>query len=218
MAPAMSPLQKIAAAVLLVLLAATGYGLWSTSQSASSPVGVLKGPPAPAAGSAAGAAPAIDQNTLLIAHRLALHATTPEELPLARMAEQLADHELDLAFDGAMRHIEAHPPVLSPQALEIQARLVRAQQRLQGGGARVKRLTEALARAEDANKPAIQDQLDLAQAQQELDQDEVTQANDDLMQAGGNVHQRIELMRQQHEAAEHNRPPAPPPAASPLGT
>src|SRR5262249_2807816 len=129
--------------------------------------------------------------------------------PLARTAVQLADHELDLAFAGALRHIEAHPPVLSPAALEIQGRLNQAQQQLASDTESVKHLTDALGRARDLDKPALQDQLDLAQAQQQLDQDEVAQANDDLMRAGGNEHQRIQLMQQEHEAASQSHQAAP---------
>ena len=212
----MSPLLKTLTALLLVLLAATGYGLWATRPPASStPVGALSaGPQSPSAVS--GALPVIDEKTLLYAQRLARLATTPEELPLAETAVQLADHELDLAFAGALRHLEAHPPVLSPEALAIQARLTQSQQQLAADGDRVKRLTDALAKAADAAKPAIQDQLDLAQAQRELDEDEVNQADDDLLRAGGNGHQRIQKMQQEHEAAAKRRLEAPPPAASTL--
>jgi small-conductance mechanosensitive channel len=197
----MSPLQKVAAAVLGVLLALAGWGLWTTNQSAVTPVRALKSAATPAA--AASAIPVIDQNTLITAQRLARLATTPEERSLAQSAVQLADHELDLAFTAAMRHIEAHPPVLSPEGQQIQQGLQEAQKRLTSDTERVKRLTAELARAADADKPALQDQLDLAQSQVELEQDEVQEANDDLMQAGGNVHQRIQMMQQEHEATEH---------------
>ncbi len=210
----MSPLQKIFAALVLVLLAAAGYGLWATRPpAASTPVGALSARPQ-AENAPAGAAPAIDESTLVTAQRLARLATTPEEAPFAQAAVQLADHELDLAFTGALRHLEAHPPVLSPAALEIQTRLTLTQQQLTSDAERVKHLTDALARAADAAKPGIQDQLDLAQAQQQLDQDEVGQANDDLLRAGGNEHQRIETMRQEHEAAARTRAAAP--EANPL--
>ncbi len=214
----MSLLQKIFAALLLVLLAAVGYGLWATRPLASStPVGALSATAQAESATAPGALPVIDENTLVTAQRLARLATTPEEIPLAQQAVQLADHELDLAFAGALRHIEAHPPVLSPAALAIQGRLTHAQQQLESDGDRVKRLTDALAKATEAAKPAIQDQLDLAQAQQQLDQDEATQANDDLMQAGGNEHQRIQTMQQEHEAAARNRS-ATAPEGAPLGS
>ena len=214
----MSRLLKILTALLLVLLAATGYGLWATRPPASAtPVGALSAAFEPEA-TGPGSLPTIDERTLLTAQRLARLATTPEEVPLSRSAVQLADHELDLAFAGALRHVEAYPPVLSPEALEIQERLNRAQRQLADDGERVKRLTNALGKATDADKPPIQDQLDLAQAQQQLDQDEVTQDNDDLMHAGGNEHQRIQMMQQEHEATAQSRQTIPPPEANPLGT
>jgi small-conductance mechanosensitive channel len=210
----MSPLQKIFAALVLVLLAAAGYGLWATRPpAASTPVGALSAAPQ-AENAPSGAAPVIDESTLVTAQRLARLATTPEEAPFAQAAVQLADRELDLAFAGALRHLEAHPPVLSPEALEIQTRLALAQQQLTSDSERVKHLTDALAKAADAAKPGIQDQLDLAQAQQQLDQDEVGQANDDLLRAGGNEHQRIQTMQQEHEAAARTR--AAVPEATPL--
>jgi small-conductance mechanosensitive channel len=214
----MSLLQKILATLLLVLLAVTGYGLWATRPPASAaPLGALSATPQTES-TAPGSVPAIDQSTLLTAQRLARYATTPEEVPLAQTAVQLADHELDLAFAGALRHLEAHPPVLSPEALAIQAGLTKAQQQLAADGDRVKHLTEALAKAADAAKPGIQDQLDLAHAQQQLDQDEVAQANDDLMRAGGNEHQRVQKMQQDHEAAAQRRLAAPSAEATGAGS
>ena len=213
----MRPLQKILATLLLVVLAITGYGWWKTDQAGSTPVAALNARPVAAQPVAGSGLPVIDQTTFLIAQRLSLRATTPEERALAQQAVELADHELDLAFAGALRHIEAHPPVLSPEALAIQDRLNDAQAQLEAETARVKRLTDALAKAPDSAKAALQDQLDLAEAQQELDQDEVTQTNDDLIQAGGNVHQRIRMMQEQHEAAAHNRPTLPPATSTPLG-
>jgi small-conductance mechanosensitive channel len=211
----MSLLQKIGAAVLLALLAVTGYGLWRTRQPDLTPVALTSAPAAQPA--ATNALPVIDQRTLLIAQRLAPHATTPEEVPLAQAAVQLADHELDLAFAGALRHLETHPPVLSPQAQQIQDQVNAAQRKLDSDSARVKDLTDALAKAPNALKASIQDQLDLAQAQQQLDQDEVTQANDALLNAGGNLHQRIQLMQQEHETAAKSRPATSAVQADPLG-
>jgi len=210
----MSVLQKAAPAALVVLLAAVGYALWTTSPAASS----VRARRAAAKAPAASAMPVIDQNTFLTAKRLARLATTAEELSLAQSAVQLADHELDLAFSGAIHHIEAHPPVLSPEAAQIQERLLSAQKEQDSDAQEVKRLSAALAQAADAYKPAIQDRLELAQSQLELAQDEVQEANNDLLQAGGNVHQRIQMMQQEHDATERNAAATPAAAAaSPLG-
>jgi len=204
--------HKLAAALLVVLLAAAGYGLWVTNPLATTPVSALKS--AHPQSSSSNAMPVIDEDTARTARRLARLATTPEEQPLAEQAVQIADHELDLAFTAALAHLERHPPVLSPEAAAIQARLDDAGKRLAADNETVKKLTAQLAQAKDPEKPAIQDQLDLAQAQVTLEQDEVQEANNDLLQAGGNQHQRIELMQQEHEAAV-KRAAAAPPAAPP---
>src|SRR3984893_10340917 len=210
----MSALQKMAAAVLLMLLAAVGYGLWTTSPAAGS----VRAQRAAGKASAASAMPFIDQTTFRTAKPLERLATTAEEQPLAKSAVQLADHELDLAFSAEFRHIEAHPPVLSPEAAQIQERLLSAQKEQDSDAQEVKRLTAALAQAADAAKPALQDRLQLAQSQLELAQDEVEEANNDLLQAGGNVHQRIQMMQEEHDATERNAAATPAAAAaSPLG-
>jgi small-conductance mechanosensitive channel len=207
----MSTLQKSVAAVLLVLLLATGYGLWATNDAGGAPVqqktaivvvGKDKG------------VPVIDQHTLLIAQRLARYASTPEEQPLAQQAVQIADHELDLAFAATLHHLESHPPPLSPEAAKIQQRLDEVQKRLSTDTATLKQLNDQLSKASAAEKPALQDRVDLAQSQVELEQDEADEANSDLLQAGGNVHQRIQQMQQEHQAAEHAAASLPPPATS----
>ena len=213
----MSTLQKITAAVLLVLLLGVGYGLWATNEAATAPVQKASATVVVAKGSAL---PVIDQHTLLVAQRLARYATTPEEQPLAQAAVQTADHELDLAFAAALHHLESHPPPLSPQAAQIQQRVEEAQKAAAADTETVKQLTAELAKANAADKPAIQDRLDLAQSQLELEQDEVQEANADLLEAGGNVHQRIQIMQEEHQAAERNASTTATtaPAATALGT
>ena len=208
----MSRLQKIAAAVLAALLVAAGYGLWATR---AEPLTAKPASVAPAAAAAASDMPVIDQHTLRTAQRLARLATTPEEQPLAQSAVQIADHELDLAFTAALRHLEAHPPQLSAEAAQIQQRVLDAQKEVASDSDAVKQLTKQLAEAAEADKPAIQDRLELAQSRVELAQDEVQEANEDLLQAGGNVHQRIQRMQQEHEAVQHidTRAAAPPEGA-----
>jgi small-conductance mechanosensitive channel len=208
----MSTLQKIATAVLLVLLAAALYGWWYTSQperGAGKPAGAQR---------SAEASVGVDENPFALAQQLAVEADGPDERALAESAERLADHELDLAFAAALRRIEAHPPVLSPEAEQIQERLQKSQQLLDVDQATVKRLTAALAQASDSQKGSLQDQLDVASSQLELDQDEVEQANEELLQAGGNQHQRIQRMRERHAAADQVRSPPATAAAAATAT
>jgi small-conductance mechanosensitive channel len=211
----MRALQKTAAGVLAVALLATIYGIWATYQPPPPELSKQESAAAPAA---ADAAAAIDERTLRRAHRLASLANTPEELPYAQSATQLADHELDVAFAAALRQIEAHPPVLGPEAQKISDRLQSAQKQLEGDQARVTQLTAQLAQPGATQNSSLQDRLDLAQSQLELDKDEVATANQDLMLAGGNVHQRIQKMMADHTAAANNHPAAKPTAADPLAS
>jgi small-conductance mechanosensitive channel len=211
----MSALQKIAATVLLACLAAALYGLWTTYQPPPAELGKQE-PTAAAQPAGADTAITMDQRTLRRAQRLTAMASTPDELPYAQSAVQLADHELDVAFAAALRQIEAHPPVLSPEAQKIADRLQKSQKQVESDQAQVDQLTATLAQAAAAQKGALQDRLDLAQSQLELDKDEVAAANQDLLQAGGNVHQRIQKMMQDHTNAAGSHPAAG--AATPANT
>ena len=199
----MRALQKTAAGVLAIALVATLYGIWATYQPPPPELGKQESAARPATTDATGI---IDERTLRRAQRLSSLANTPEELPYAQSATQLADHELDVAFAAALRQIEAHPPVLSPEAQKIADRLQTAQKQLEGDQARVNQLTAALAQPGATQNSTLQDRLDLAQSQLELDKDEVAAANQDLMLAGGNAHQRIQKMMQDHTAAANNHP------------
>jgi small-conductance mechanosensitive channel len=213
--PAMRVLRKIAAAVLLASLIAASYGLWATYQ-----------PPPPelakqeSSRQSSGTDPIldIDQRTLRRAQRLSSLASAPEELPYAQAAVKLADHDLDVAFAAALRHIEAHPPVLSQEAQKLADRLQKSQKQLESDQAQVNQLTAALAQPGGTQNSTLQDRLDLAQSQLELDKDEVEVANQDLMQAGGNVHQRIQKMMQEHAAGDENRSTPKAAAADPLSS
>ena len=209
----MRALQKTAATVLLASLAAAAYGIWATYQPPPPELGKQE----PVAGSlTVDTEIAVDERTLRRAQRLSALASAPEELQYAQAATQLADHELDVAFAAALRQIEAHPPVLSPEAQKIADRLQKSQKQLESDQAQADQLTASLAKAADAQKGPLQDRLDLAQSQLELDKDEVAAANHDLLQAGGNVHQRIQKMMQDHTNAAANSRATAPTAASPL--
>jgi small-conductance mechanosensitive channel len=213
----MSKLQKIGAAVLIALLVVAGWGLWATQQS-TAPVQAVKTNALLPASSRKSAVPIIDQNTYFTAQHLARLANTPDEQPLAQAAVQVADHELDLAFAAVLRYLEANPPPLSPEASQIQQHLDNLQKVLAADTDSLKRLQSQLGQASDAEKPAIQDRMDLLQSQVELEQDEVQEANNDLMQAGGNQHQRIQMMQQEHQTMQRNAAAASPvSAATPLG-
>src|SRR6266568_2749886 len=154
--------QKISAVVLVLLLGAVVYVLIRTTE-----------PPAASSSQDNGKhgvpsrVPLVDQSPLKTAQQLAQLATTPEERPLAEEALRLADREVDLAFAAALRDAAENPPVLSPEAKEIEARLQKAQRLLKVDQALVAQLTDAAAKATGDKKEVLNDQLDLAKAVQE---------------------------------------------------
>ncbi len=202
--------QKISAVVLVLLLGAVVYGLIRTTEPQAVPSSQDNGKHG-----VPSRVPLVDQSPLKTAQQLARLATTPEERPLAEEALRLADREVDLAFAAALRDAAENPPVLSPEAKEIEARLQKAQKLLKADQALVAQLTDAEAKATGDKKETLGDQLDLAKAELELDQDEVDDAKQDLIRAGGDPEDRIQEMVQEHEAAAHGNasaiPNTPPP-------
>jgi small-conductance mechanosensitive channel len=188
--------QKIAAVVLVIGLGATIYGIVRAGEAAKAVTTKAK---------KAAAAQVVDQSPMNTARQLAQLADTPEEQALARDVLRLADYELDLAFDIALRDADAHPAELSKEALEIQARLQRAQKLQQGLQAQVKELTAEEAKATGERKDSLKDQLDIAQSSLDLANNEVDDAENDLTEAGGNQKGRIAQLKENHEAAVHGK-------------
>jgi small-conductance mechanosensitive channel len=184
--------EKIAAISLALLVAVTAYALWRTA----GPAGVLTARFAPGA-----AAEHVDQKPLLTVQKLLQMPIAEEEVPFAKEALRLADQEMDLAFATALRQQEEHPPELSPQAKEIQARMQQSENALAADKARVDQLTKAADKANGSRKDALNNQLAEAKAHVELDQDEIDEAKQDLARAGGDLQGRIEALRQEHDEA-----------------
>jgi small-conductance mechanosensitive channel len=201
--------EKILTIVLALLLIAGGVAWWKTAPP------TLKSRKKAVA--AVTSTDLVDESSYTTAVRLSLVAQTDDEQSLSQSALRIADHELDLAFTAALRDVEAHPPALNSNAAVIQGRIAKSQSLLDADQQRVAQLTAALAQAKAAQKDAIQDDLDLAQSQLELDKDELDEANQDLMDAGGNPRQQIETMVQEHNAQTKAHPPAPAAAAPAAG-
>ncbi len=191
--------QRSAALILLLLLAATIYVVIRTSTTTPNSIAptttTVSNPSEPEL---------VDHGPLQTAQQFAMMTTTAEEKPFAEEALALADKEMDLAFAAAVLDAQEHPPVLSADAKAIQTRLQKAEDALDSSKTRVDALTAAEAKASGSKKDALDDQLDLAKAQLELDQDEVDEAKQDLIHAGGDPQGRIQTMVEQHEAASHS--------------
>jgi small-conductance mechanosensitive channel len=132
---------------------------------------------------------------------LAQTSTSVDELPLAQEALRLGDREMDLAFAAAVWEAQVHPAGLSAAAKLSQARLQNAEKSLDGDKERVAQLTAALAKATGAKEDRLEDQLEQAKVQVELDQDEVDNAKQELIRAGGDGQGRIEQLMKEHEEA-----------------
>jgi len=190
--------HKLALIGLLALLGAALLGLTLTSES---PQFVLRGRRAQSA--TAGQGPIVDQQPLETARRLALLAVTPEEKELAGDAVRVADHEVDLAFTSTLRTAQAQPTRETPATRAIEGRIRRGQAEIEGDESKVKQLTELAAHAKESDQDNLRRQLELAQAELDLDKDELDDAQEDLARAGGDAHSKLQRLLDEHEAAQH---------------
>ena len=188
--------QKIGAAALLLGLFAAAYGIFLLGQARTTPA---------AKRNRAGDSSLLDQAPFVAAQRLAQLADSPDEQALAKEALRLSDNELDLSLAVALQDAEAHPPQLSAQAKQILARLERSQKVQQALQTQVQALTAQVAKATGPRQADLEDQLDIAKASLDVANNDVDDANRDLTAAGGNLRDRIEKIRQAHEAADKSR-------------
>ncbi|HEY6127901.1 MAG TPA: mechanosensitive ion channel domain-containing protein [Candidatus Acidoferrum sp.] len=188
--------QKVAASGLILALGAAGYGIFALGKTSTA---------AAQRKAAEAQSSLVDLMPLKTAQQLAQLADTPEEQELAKDALRISDRELDLSFNIALQDAEAHPPELSREAKEIQKQLQKAQKIQQAVQAQVDQMTTELAKAPLSKKEALQDQLDLAKANLDVASNDVDDAKRDLTDAGGNPHDRIAQMKQQHEEADKAR-------------
>ncbi|HET7209422.1 MAG TPA: mechanosensitive ion channel domain-containing protein [Terriglobales bacterium] len=157
----------------------------------------------------------VDQRPLQTARSLAGLATTPEEQSLAQETLRLADHEVDLAFADALRDAKEHPVQLSAEARELSRRVEKSEAAVKADQERVNNLAKAATSAEGDAKDKLKSQLDIANAQLTMDQDEADDAKEDLIRAGGDPESKIQRLLDEHEAAQHasDAHPQPSPAA-----
>ena len=195
----------ITAIVLLLLVAAAILGLVWTRAVPESNEETLAAPSKKSLGRKAPAPqhPLVDQRPLQTARRLTALAATPEEQALAHDAEKVGDHEVDLAFFDALRTAEENPPPLSPEAKQLSDRKNNAELALKEDQDNVALLTRKLNTAPESQKDNLQDQLDVAKAQVDLDQDELDDAAEDLEQAGGDPQSKIKRLKAEHDAGDH---------------
>jgi small-conductance mechanosensitive channel len=193
----MSRRYRIAAAVLLVLLIATVTGLVLTGRPTVQPRSRSSYRNEPFYRLIAAA-----QDQFDTARRLAARAVSPEEQWIAREVIRIADSEVDLTFASALREAIEHPTTLSPEAQAIAARLKTAQAQLDADQAEIARVKTAVAGAKGGSSGSPERQLELLEAQADLDQDDLDDAHHDLIRAGGDPQGTVQRMKQRYEARE----------------
>ena len=145
----------------------------------------------------------VDQKPLQTARKLAGLATTAEEQSFSQDSLRLADHEVDLAFADALHEAKEHPVQPTPEMRELSKRANHSEAAVKEDQDRVKTLTKVVAAASETNKEHAEQQLDLAQAQLAMDQDELDDAKEDLARAGGDAQSKIQRLLDEHEASQH---------------
>src|SRR6266851_127087 len=142
----------------------------------------------------------VDVGPLQRARRVAALAASSDEQRLSDQAQKIADHEVDLAFYDALRTAGRQTPPNTPEIQDIFARKKAGEAAVSTDQELITQLTKKLAQASDAQKENLQDQLDVAKAQLELDQYEVDDAAEDLQRAGADPKAKIKRLQAEHEA------------------
>jgi small-conductance mechanosensitive channel len=141
----------------------------------------------------------VDQRPAETAETLAGMAVSAEEQGFAQQAERLAAHEVDKAFEQALKREETQPKRLTGEAAALAAKVAGLQASVKADQASVDTLTAA-AKARGAADTEGSD-LDVAEAQMGLDQDELEDAQADLARATGDRRGEIEQELTARQAA-----------------
>ncbi|MFP5228849.1 MAG: mechanosensitive ion channel domain-containing protein [Acidobacteriota bacterium] len=182
-----------AVVVLLALLGLCGFFMWLT-RGAVSTLAFLR------AHRNAANETLVDLGPWQTAQTLASLAVTSEEIEYAREAEHLADHEVDQAFAAALRQadLQTRRRTLTGPALQISQRITLLRQEIVQDSAAVNQLK---AQPGNNNPSEPSDALQVAQAQLDLDTDELADAQHDLQRVSGDQSVRIQQELAAHEAS-----------------
>jgi len=146
----------------------------------------------------------VDLTQFRNAQSLAQLAATPEEQDLARDVLRKADHEVDFAFASALYAASSQPVPSTPEIKAVLERISKSEQEDAELNADVARLTKLVASANEKQKEALTQQLDLAKSRQELIEDELADAHQDLERAGGDPQSRVQRSVDEYNASEQS--------------
>src|ERR1051325_193857 len=170
--------------VILSLIALIGLGIaalvWTRDDSAATKPNTNR------------RSPVVDTSAVQTARQLAATASGRDEQRLARQALKASDHAIDLAFASALPEASQEHEASTPQTRELFDRVKKAEAVVNTDQGQIDQLKKQLAAAPATRQDAIQQHLNLAQAQFELDQDELQDAQEDLMRSGADKQSRIQ--------------------------
>jgi small-conductance mechanosensitive channel len=165
----------------------------------------------------AGGSGLVDQRPYQTAQTLSGMAVSAEEQSFARDAERLADHDVDQAFAMALKEAELNQKPLKGEAAALAAKVTQLQAAVKTDQAQVDALVTA-AKAAGTVPPSSPagaapsmpggDDVDVAQAQLGLDQDELVDAQGDLARATGDKRGEIQQELTARQAAMKQAPDA----------
>ena len=189
--------QKVTLGALLALLAAALVGLYLTSGSTSLTSRNQARSPSE------GETPSINQLYLDTAQGLASLAATEEEQRAAKNALDAADHDLVLEYGYALELSATESVPQTPEIRAVQNRILKLKGSIQTRQDEVNRLKNALEKVKGTRRDAVQEQLDVSEAEVNLSQEALADAKDDLIRAGGDPHSRLLELKAEHEAASN---------------
>ena len=188
----MKELRRLAIALpaaLLILCLAAAW--WTRGAMAHMPFLKSNGP--------AGSHGLVDQKPWQTIESLAPLAVSSEEQSFAHEAARLADHEVDQAFALALRQAAFQTRTLTGDALAAQQRVTQLQGLVKEDQAKVDALTTS--HKQPNGTTADSDDLDVAKAQLQLDNDELGDANGQLSRASGDKRGQIQQELTARQAA-----------------
>jgi small-conductance mechanosensitive channel len=141
----------------------------------------------------------VDQRPWQTIESLAPLAVSAEEQSYAREAERLADHDVDQAFALALRQASFQNRTLTGDALAAQQKVAQLQAIVKEDQAKVDALTDKLKQPNGTIAPS--DDLDVAKAQLQLENDELSDANEDLARVSGDKRPQIQQELTARQAA-----------------
>ena len=138
----------------------------------------------------------VDQRPWQTAATLAELAESAEEREFAREAERLADHEVNQAFSQSLRQANLAVRQLTGPALILQQRVADLQKTVADDRARVAALSAKPGQTAGValGAAATQNDLDVVKAQLGLDENELSDSQEDLARESGD--QRIQLQQE----------------------